>query len=650
MILDGFGPADLVYRRMSLLDNIYSPLDLRKLPEDQLPELCEQIRRRIVETVSATGGHLASSLGVVELTVALHYVFQSPVDPIVWDVGNQAYAHKLLTGRREEFATLRRYGGLSGFTRREESEHDPFGAGHASTSISAAVGIAEAKRLKGEQGKVVAVIGDGGMTGGLAFEALNHAGSLDRDLVVVLNDNQMFISRRVGAMSRWLSHRLSGSAFNRLRRYIKERLTTWDRYGEDALHFMRRLLEGTKAVFTPGILFEGLNFQYVGPVDGHDLRALVSIFRNVRSLDGPVLVHVRTTKGKGCAYAERSPSRFHGVGPFCPETGEPEKGGKQRPPAYTAVFSRALLDLAERDDRILAITAAMQDGTGLRDFSERFPDRFYDVGIAEGHAVTFAGGLASQGYRPVVAIYSTFLQRAYDMIVHDVCLQKLPVIFVLDRAGIVGEDGPTHHGLLDLCYLGSLPNLTVMAPADENQLVGMLNTAAALDGPVALRYPRGTGVGVKLDAKPEVLPRGRGRIVRASHRPPDLAILSIGTMLHPALKAAEVLADRGVEVTVADARFLRPLDEELIARLAGQAGGILTVEEGLLAGGFGQAVGACLQRLGLQVPVVTLGVDDRFVPHGDQQSLRSRLGLDAGGIVQRALDFAKKSKTGERRA
>ena len=634
---------------MSLLDQIYSPLDLRKLPEDQLDKLCGEIRQRIIEVVSTTGGHLASSLGVVELTVALHYVFQSPVDPIVWDVGDQAYAHKLLTGRREAFATLRQSGGLSGFTRRDESEHDPFGAGHASTSISAALGIAEGKRLKGEQGKVVAVIGDGGMTGGLAFEALNHAGSLERDLVVVLNDNQMFISRRVGAMSGWLSHRLSGSAFNRLRRYIKERLTTWDRYGEDALHFMRRLLEGTKAVFTPGILFEGLNFQYVGPVDGHDLGGLVSIFRNVRSLDGPVLVHVRTTKGKGCAYAEKNPSRYHGVGQFCVETGE-SKREEGKPPDYTTVFSRALVELAEKNDRIVAITAAMKDGTGLRAFAERFEDRFYDVGIAEGHAVTFAGGLASEGFRPVVAIYSTFLQRAYDMIAHDVCLQNLPVIFVLDRAGIVGEDGPTHHGLFDLSYLGSLPNLTVMAPADENELVRMLHTAATVDGPAAVRYPRGTGAGVKLDAKPETLPLGKGRVVRAPHSKPDLAILTIGTMLHPALKASQALSERGVEVVVADARFSKPLDEELVVKLATQAGRILTVEENAIAGGFGQAVGACLQRRGLQIPVVTLGVPDRFAAHGDSQSLRGQFGLDAGGIVKSALDFVKKSKTGEQRA
>jgi len=634
---------------MLLLDQIYSPLDLRKLPEDQLSRLCEEVRRRIIDVVSNTGGHLASSLGVVELTLALHYVFQSPVDPIIWDVGDQAYAHKLLTGRREEFETLRQAGGLSGFTRREESEHDPFGAGHASTSISAALGIAEAKRLKGEQGKVVAVIGDGGMTGGLAFEALNHAGSLERDLVVVLNDNQMFISRRVGAMSGWLSQRLSGSTFNRLRRHIKERLTSWDHYGEDALHFMRRLLEGTKAVFTPGILFEGLNFQYVGPVDGHDLEALVSMFRNVRSLDGPVLVHVRTTKGKGCTYAEENPSRYHGVGKFCVETGELRSEGK-KPPAYTQVFSRALVDLARKNDRIVAVTAAMKDGTGLRAFADSFPDRFYDVGIAEGHAVTFAGGLASQGFRPVVAIYSTFLQRAYDMLVHDVCLQNLPVIFVLDRAGIVGEDGPTHHGLFDLSYLGSLPNLTVMAPSDENELVRMLHTAADFEGPVAIRYPRGSAVGVKRDAKVKKLLVGRGRIVRATHKKPDLAIVTIGTMLHPALKASKVLAERGIEVVVADARFSKPLDEALIVRLAAQAGRVLTVEENVVAGGFGQAVCACLQKRGLQVPVITLGVPDCFVAHGDPQSLRGQLGLDAGGIVKSALDFVKKSQTGERRA
>jgi len=488
------------------------------------------------------------------------------------------------------------------------------------------------------------------MTGGLAFEALNHAGSLERDLVVVLNDNEMFISPRVGAMSRWLSHRLSGSGFNRLRRYIKEHLTGWDRYGEEALRLMQRIIEGTKAMFTPGILFEGLNFQYVGPVDGHDLDALVSIFKNVRSLDGPVLVHVRTTKGKGCTYAERDPSRYHGVAPFCVETGEPKKDDESGPPAYTSVFSRALVDLAEQDDRIVAITAAMKDGTGLRAFAERFPDRFYDVGIAEGHAVTFAGGLACEGFRPVVAIYSTFLQRAYDMIVHDVCLQKLPVIFVLDRAGIVGEDGPTHHGLFDLSYLGSLPNLTVMAPADENELVRMLHTAASIDGPAAVRYPRETGVGVKLDAKPKTISVGKGRVIRAPHKKADLAILSIGTMLHPALKASEVLSKRGVEVMVADARFCKPLDEDLIVKLATQAGRILTVEENVVAGGFGQAVGACLQRHGLQVPVVTLGVPDRFAAHGDSQSLRSQFGLDVGGIVKSALDFLKKSKTGEQRA
>jgi 1-deoxy-D-xylulose-5-phosphate synthase len=626
---------------MSLLEQIYSPLDLRRLPEEHLPELCREIRERIIEVVSQQGGHLASSLGVVELTVALHYVFQSPVDPILWDVGNQAYAHKLLTGRRERFSSLRSLGGLSGFTRRNESEHDPFGAGHASTSISAALGIAEGKRLKGEKGKVVAVIGDGGMTGGLAFEALNHAGSLERDLVVVLNDNGMFISPRVGAMSMWLSHKLSGSTFNRFRRRIKAMLTGWPRYGEDALQWMRRFLEGTKAMFTPGILFEGLNFQYVGPVDGHDLSALLAILRNARSLDGPILVHVRTIKGKGLACAENDPSRYHGVSPFCVETGEPRKGKRSEPPAYTSVFSRAMLKLARENERVVGITAAMPDGTGLNAFAERFPDRFYDVGIAEGHAVTFAAGLACEGFRPVVAIYSTFLQRSYDMILHDVCLQELPVTFMLDRAGIVGEDGPTHHGLFDLSYLGSLPNIVVMAPADENELVRMLHTAVALPGPAAIRYPRGSGVGVALDDEPQTAAVGKGRLVRAPHGKPDLSILTIGTMLQPALQAADALAERGKTVAVADARFRKPLDQDLVEKLARDAGRLLTVEENVLDGGFGQAVCSLLEECGIKVPVTTLGVPDTFVPHGDPAALRRSLGLDAGGITKAALELLR---------
>ena len=625
---------------MELLEQIFSPLDLRRLPEERLPELCQQIRQRIIEVVSRNGGHLASSLGVVELTVALHYVFQSPVEPIVWDVGNQSYAHKLLTGRRERFDTLRRLGGLSGFTSRQESEHDPFGAGHASTSISAALGLAEGKRLRGEQGKVVAVIGDGGLTGGLALEALNHAGSLERSLIVVLNDNGMFIAPHVGAISRWLSHRLSGPSFNMLRRRIKGLLAAHPRLGEPALQWMRRAVEGTKAFFTPGMLFEALNFQYVGPVDGHRLDSLIAIFQNVRQLDGPVLVHVRTQKGRGLDCAEKDPSRFHGVGPFCPESGEPlrrvEPGA---PPTYTQVFSRALLELGRRDRRIVAITAAMPDGTGLSAFARAFPDRFYDVGIAEQHAVCFAAGLAAQGLRPVVAIYSTFLQRAYDQVLHDVCLQRLPVTFVLDRGGIVGEDGATHQGLFDLSYLATAPGLVVMAPADERELVRMLHTALSVPGPAALRYPRGSARGVEPEPQPQPLAVGKGRLVRAPQGEPRLALLSIGTSLEPALQAADVLSEQGVEAMVADARFRKPLDTELLAHLAATCGRLLTVEENVLEGGFGQAVCAWLQNAGLPARVRCLGVDDVFVPHGDQASLRRQLGLEAGGIVKAALEL-----------
>jgi 1-deoxy-D-xylulose-5-phosphate synthase len=635
---------------MSLLNQIYSPLDLRKLPEDQLEELCQEIRTRIIEVVSQNGGHLASSLGVVDLTVALHYIFQSPVDPIVWDVGNQAYAHKLLTGRRERFSTLRKSGGLSGFTRRVECEHDCFGAGHASTSISAALGIAEAKRLKGEKGKVVAVIGDGGMTGGLAFEAMNHAGSLERNLVVVLNDNEMFISPKVGAMSRWLSHKLSGSTFNMIRRRIKGALNNYPRYGETTLHWMRRAVESTKALFTPGILFEGLNFQYVGPVDGHDINALLAIFQNVKTLDGPVLVHVRTKKGKGYARAEKDPSRFHGIGPFSIKTGETIKSKKAGPPSYTSVFSKAILEQGAVNDRVVAITAAMPDGTGLSAFGEKYPDRFFDVGIAEGHAVTFGAGLACEGLRPVVAIYSTFLQRSYDMLHHDVCLQNLPVTFCLDRAGIVGDDGPTHHGLFDLSYLATLPNMTIMAPADENELVNMLLTALSLPGPAAIRYPRGAAAGVKLDPEPSVYALGKSRVVLKPPAKPQVLILTVGPLLYPALKAAEILAEREIFVTVVDARFVKPLDTDLIVELAREAGHVLTIEENVLAGGFGQAVAACLQANRVQVPLVSVGVPDQFIRHGDPAALRGELGLDTGGIVKAVLELVAQAKASKQSA
>jgi 1-deoxy-D-xylulose-5-phosphate synthase len=621
---------------MALLDQIDSPLDLRRLPEEQLPALCRELRARIIEVITANGGHLASSLGVVELTVALHTVFESPRDALVWDVGDQAYAHKLLTGRRDRFATIRRPGGLSGFTRRAESEHDVFGAGHASTSISAALGLAEAKRLKGERGRAVAVIGDGGMTGGLAFEALNHAGSLERDLVVVLNDNGMFISDHVGAMSNWFSRKLTGRGFNLARRRVKDLLTGFPRWGDVMLDWMRRGVESSKALLTPGLLFEGLNFQYVGPVDGHDLPALLATLRNVKMLDGPVLVHVRTVKGRGLSCAEHEPTKFHGIGPACPDKREGEAAAPE-PKSYTRVFSETLLRLAADDPRLVAVTAAMPDGTGLNAFAERFGDRFYDVGIAEEHAVTFAAGMACEGYRPVVAIYSTFLQRAFDEVLHDVCLQQLPVIFALDRAGVVGDDGPTHHGLFDLSYLGCIPGMTVMAPADEAELARMLRTCLEVDGPVAVRYPRGAGCGVAVPERLTPLTVGRGRLVCEPAGAPDVAILTIGPMLQPALAAAEQLAEReGLRVAVADARFAKPLDRGLVLDLARRAGRLLTAEENALAGGFGQAVGALVQAEGLAARVVNLGVPDRFLPHGSPAGLRAELGLDAGGIARAA--------------
>ena len=623
---------------MALLEQIDSPLDLKRLREDELDVLCAELRAEIIEVVSKNGGHLASSLGVVELTVALHYVFESPTDPIIWDVGDQAYAHKLLTGRRDRFSSLRQAGGLSGFTKRTESEHDPFGAGHASTSISAALGMAEGRRLKGERGRAVAVIGDGGMTGGMAFEALNHAGILDRDLVVVLNDNGMAISPNVGAMGHWFNRRLTGRGFNLMRRRVKDALTSFPRWGDMTIDWIRRGMESTKVFLTPGILFEGFNFQYVGPVDGHRLDELIPLLRNVRDLDGPVLVHAITVKGKGLDCAEQEPRRYHGVAPACLENGHPVRIAPADKLSYTEVFSKALVDLGQKDDRVVAITAAMPDGTGLNAFAECFPNRFYDVGIAEEHAVTFAAGLAAEGYRPVVAIYSTFLQRSYDQLSHDVCLQDLPVTFVLDRAGVVGDDGPTHHGLFDLSYLPNIPNLVLMAPADEQELVDMLYTAVELGAPVALRFPRDKAIGMPLRTQPKKLNLGMGRLLVEPEGKPDLALLSVGTRLSAALDAAKRLEEQdGLQVMVADARFVKPLDKKLILDLADRAGRIVTVEENARRGGFGEAVCGLLQEEGRLVPVTCLAVPDRFIPHGLPEGLLAELGLDASGIARAAL-------------
>jgi 1-deoxy-D-xylulose-5-phosphate synthase len=618
-----------------LLDRIDSPDDLKRLAPEDLPALCEEIRQEIVQTCARNGGHLGSSLGAVEINVALHYVFRSPADRLVWDVGHQAYAHKLLTGRRERFRTIRTEGGLAGFPERDESEHDAFGVGHASTAISAALGMIEARRLKGEAGKVVAVVGDGAMTGGVAFEGLNQAGYLGRDLLVVLNDNEMSISPNVGALSEWLSKKLASNTYDRWRKTVKDFLAQMPK-GPAAIEAIRHGINATKALLTPGILFEGLGFHYVGPIDGHDVADLVETFRRVGGFDGPVLVHALTTKGKGYDPAESDPAtRGHGLSFFDVATGKPVKKGPA-PRAYTDLFADALCEEMERTPEVVAITAAMLEGTGLVKARRLFPERTFDVGIAEQHAVTFAAGLTCEGLRPVVAIYSTFLQRAYDQIIHDVALQRLPVTFALDRGGLVGADGKTHQGAFDLAYLRCVPNLVVMAPADEGELRHMLHTALAQPGPAALRFPRGAAEGVPLTPA-EVLPVGKGRVVRPVPGKPDVCVVSIGTMLRPSLAAAEALAAEGIAATVLDARFAKPLDEELICGEASRAGRVVTVEEGCLAGGFGSACLEAFERRGLVaagVAVRRLGLPDRFITHGDAAKQRSELGLDPAGIAR----------------
>jgi 1-deoxy-D-xylulose-5-phosphate synthase len=619
-----------------LLDSIDSPVDLKRLTVDDLPRLCQEIRDEIIETCARNGGHLGSSLGAVEINVALHYVYSSPVDKLVWDVGHQAYAHKLLTGRRERFRTIRTEGGLAGFPERHESEHDAFGVGHASTAISAALGMLEAKRMTGAPGKVVAIVGDGAMTGGVAFEGLNQAGYLGRDLLVVLNDNEMSISPNVGAMSEWFSKKFASRTYNRWRRAVKDFLSHVPK-GPEAIEIIRHGINATKALVTPGILFEGLGFHYVGPVDGHDVKGLVATFQKLVTFDGPVLLHAMTTKGKGYEPAESDKAtRGHGLSFFDVATGKPVKKPSAAK-AYTDLFAEALCEEMEHDPRVVAITAAMLEGTGLIKAKKRFPDRTYDVGIAEQHAVTFAAGLACEGARPVVAIYSTFLQRAYDEIIHDVALQHLPVTFALDRGGLVGADGKTHQGAFDVAYLRCVPNLVVMAPADENELRHMLHTALHHDGPAAFRFPRGTSEGVQLDPTPQVLELGKGRIARNVPGKPDVCVVSLGSTLRAALGAAEVLAADGLHATVIDARFAKPLDEELIAGEAVRAGRVVTIEEGCLAGGFGAACLEVFERRGLVADglvVRRLGLPDAFITHGDQAKQRAQLGLDAEGIAR----------------
>ena len=617
---------------MGILDDIHSPEDLRRLRKDDLPLLAHEIREEIISVCSRVGGHLAPSLGVVELTLALHYVFDTPKDKLIWDVGHQAYAHKLLTGRRKRFKTLRQHGGISGFPKRKESIYDPFGTGHSGTSISAALGIAEARDLRGEDFKVVAIIGDGGLTSGMAFEALNCAGEQGRDLIVVVNDNEMSISRSVGAISSYLNRIMTGQRINRFREDLKGFLQEIPGIGKSVFKFVKQAEEALKGLMVPGILFEELGFKYFGPLQGHHLDHLIETFRNVRRLKGPILVHVVTKKGKGYLPAEENPSLFHGVGRFEKETGKIYNNPSS--PTYTEIFGKTLVELAEVDERIVAITAAMPLGTGLTEFSRRFPERFYDIGIAEQHGVTFAAGLALEGMRPVVAIYSTFLQRAYDQIIHDVCLQEIPVVFAMDRGGIVGEDGPTHHGLFDLSFLRHIPHMVLMAPKDENELRRMLLTAIRYEkGPIAFRYPRGKGYGVPLEADIEPLEVGKGEILREGR---DVLILAIGSTVYSSLKAAQILEAEGIRVTVVNSRFVVPLDEELIESLVSRHEVLITVEENVVAGGFGSAVLEFLHERDLLSPIKVrcVGIPSLFVEHGPQDVLRKRYRLDPEGIAQ----------------
>jgi len=623
-----------------LLPLIHEPADLRRLPRDKVQQVCDELRREIVNRVSRTGGHLASSLGAVELLTAIHYVFDTPRDRLVLDVGHQGYPHKMLTGRRLEFDRIGQADGIAKFLRRSESEFDHFGAGHAGTSISAALGMARGLQHRGRPGVAIALIGDGAMTAGMAFEALNHAGHLQqKNLVVVLNDNEMSISPNVGALSDYLSRKLSKPMVRRIKGFAREFLGSLP---GDMLHWAQKAEESLKVFFSPGVLFEALSFRYLGPIQGHRIDVLLETFENVKGMirngEGPILVHAITDKGHGYEPAQRDPYKYHGVGSFDVASGAfpPSKPG---PPRYQDVFADALIRLAREDGRIVGITAAMADGTGLDRFKMVFPDRFYDVGIAEQHAVTFAAGLASEGLKPVAAIYSTFLQRAYDQVVHDVCIQGLDVTFALDRAGLVGADGATHQGFYDLAYLRTLPNMVVMAPRDENELQRLLATAIAYPGPAAIRYPRGNGLGVPLDPDIKPLPLGQAELLRDGG---DAAVLAIGTLAHAALEAAAELASRGLSVAVLNARFVKPLDLERILGLARRCGALVTVEEASGMGGFGSAVLEALAQAGLSVPTRCLAIPDRLIEHGDPGRFRAALGLDGAGIAAAVLELLER--------
>jgi len=625
-----------------LLDNINSPVDLRKLSVEQLEALAAEIRRTIIQTVSQTGGHLAPSLGVVELTLAIHYVFNTPEDKLVWDVGHQSYAHKLITGRREQFHTLRQYQGISGFPKRAESPYDAFDTGHSSTSISASLGIATAQDLKGDSHKSIAVIGDGSMTGGMAFEALNQAGHLHKNLIVILNDNEMSISPNVGALSSFLSRKLTSKTAMRVKKDMEQFLKSFSNVGESILSVLKKSEGSFKSFFTPGMLFEALKFEYIGPIPGHKLENLIEALRNVRDLSvGPTLIHVLTTKGKGYEPAEKNPGYFHGVGPFCIETGLPVPS-PSTPPSYTKIFGETLVQIAKQDPRVVAITAAMPAGTGLIDFSQRFPERFFDVGIAEQHAVTYAAGMATEGLLPVVAIYSTFFQRALDQIIHDVCLPNLPVTLAIDRGGLVGDDGPTHHGVFDLSFLRFIPNLVIMAPKDENELRHMLHTAILHPGPAAIRYPRGNGEGVALDEVLQRIPLGTGELLQEGR---DILLLPLGNMVSAAMEAATGLKKLGIAAAVINPRFVKPLDEALICEWASQTGRVITIEDNVKKGGFGSAILELFAQKNLwSIHTKVLGLPDKFMEHGPQAQLRHKANIDAPAIIVEALALCGKQQ------
>lgn len=621
---------------MEFLKDIDSPADLRKLKVEDLQQVADEVRQFIIDTCSRVGGHTGASLGAVELAVAMHYVFDTPHDRLVWDVGHQAYAHKILTGRRDELHTIKQLGGLSGFLRRDESEYDTFGAGHASTSLSAALGMAVARDRKGEDFHVVALIGDASIAGGMAMEALNQAGHLKSRLIVLLNDNEMSIAPAVGALSRYLGRIKEAQSYHHLKEEIGDALESVPGIGEHLRRAAKSFKDAIAAAVLPGALVNELGFKYIGYVDGHNVPMLVRALEEAKKVtDGPVIVHALTTKGKGFPNPEKNYYAYHATGPFDPKTGLPYKSSKTAPPTYTEVFGRTMCELMETDDRIVALTAAMPDGTGVDKILERYPERAFDVGIAEQHAITFSAGMACEGLKPVAAIYSTFLQRAFDQVIHDVCLQNLDVTIAMDRAGIVGADGPTHHGLLDIAYLRGYPNIVLMAPKDEAEMRDMLLTAIEHDGPAALRYPRGNGIGVDISRPPEKIEIGNAEILREGS---DLAIVAYGSMVYPALEAADKLSDDGISATVVNARFVKPLDGETLLSLARRHHTMITVEEAYLAGGFGSAVMELFEADGLldRTTVHRMGVADEIVTHGDPKVLLDRFGLNAEGIYAKA--------------